>query len=630
MKSALSSAYQYDAERNLWSPKGKGERFGYSDGDAVENHIFHIIQSASDKSVASRELAGSIRDWATLYHLSADRSNIIRPIVDQLEGPILEIGSGCGAITRFLGEQGFEVVAVEGSARRGAIGAERCRDLPNVNVVAEPFQNFDIGRKFKTITLIGVLEYARMFYDKFEVEDPIDLMLKRIATLLEPDGKLIIAIENQIGLKYFAGFPEDHLNQPMLGIESRYTNKSAVTFGKKELGERMAAVGLGHHQWWYPFPDYKLPVSVLAEDALTDEVPADFTSLITSACSTDKQAPKFTTFSQDFAWKAIVRNGLAGDLSNSFLLIASAEEISKPQAIGFHYGGYRDPAFRKLVEFGKDDDGYYVERRRMAPDAVSTMDPGKTLSLSLGREEMRSGKLWRDELPYVMARDGWGITDVNRWADVWWTAFVREVHKHRPGINVEARTQVPGSLFDALPRNLIVDTDGQTHFIDQEWHTEGALEAGQMLYRALYDAFYGVRFAGQSLAGTPRDIGTLILAVAQGLGLSLTGQDLLRYLGEESRFQSIVNGRPIQIPPAVLAKTIPGRMMMPTIIQHLEQTVKTRDGEIAELVKATTEMQQKVSEFRHSLEGKLEDAHRLLREKDQQIATLIGARADVA
>jgi hypothetical protein len=243
---------------------------------------------------------------------------------------------------------------------------------------------------------------------------------------------------------------------------------------------------------------------------------------------------------------------------------------------------------------------------------------------------MRSGKLWRDELPYVMARDGWGITDVNRWADVWWTAFVREVHKHRPGINVEARTQVPGSLFDALPRNLIVDTDGQTHFIDQEWHTEGALEAGQMLYRALYDAFYGVRFAGQSLAGTPRDIGTLILAVAQGLGLSLTGQDLLRYLGEESRFQSIVNGRPIQIPPAVLAKTIPGRMMMPTIIQHLEQTVKTRDGEIAELVKATTEMQQKVSEFRHSLEGKLEDAHRLLREKDQQIATLIGARADVA
>ena len=38
-------------------------------------------------------------------------------------------------------------------------------------------------------------------------------MLQRVRSLLKPEGKLIVAIENQLGLKYFAGAPEDHLGQ---------------------------------------------------------------------------------------------------------------------------------------------------------------------------------------------------------------------------------------------------------------------------------------------------------------------------------------------------------------------------------------------------------------------------------
>ena len=56
--------------------------------------------------------------------------------------------------------------------------------------------------------LIGVLEYAGVFSDGYE---PALKMLKKARSMLNPNGRLFIAIENQLGLKYFAGVPEDHI-----------------------------------------------------------------------------------------------------------------------------------------------------------------------------------------------------------------------------------------------------------------------------------------------------------------------------------------------------------------------------------------------------------------------------------
>lgn len=624
MNAAFTSKYHHDAERNVWFPTGASERFGYSDGDEVENRIHRIIREASDKSVGSPELASHISDWPSLYHLSPDRANVLRPVIERLEGPVLEIGSGCGAITRFLGESGLQVTAVEGSPRRAAIGAERCRDLPNVTVVADTFQNFDIGQKFKTITLIGVLEYARVFYGRSTERDPIDMMLERVASLLAPDGVLVIAIENQIGLKYFAGFSEDHLGQPMIGIEGRYTPATAVTFGRKELGERIAMAGLGHHEWWYPFPDYKMPVSVLSDAALEDGVPADFTNLIAAACGTDKQRPRVQNFSMNFAWQPIVKNGLIGDLSNSFIVMASPRPIEAAQAFGFHYGSSRDAAFRKLVEFGQDEDGFYVERRRTVPDAQPKIPGDGEIGLRLGREPMIDGKVWRDELQYILNRDGWQVSHVADWMRVWWDALANEARKSQPIERLELATIVPGELLDATPRNMLIDKNGHIRFIDLEWQAEQDLDAGYLFFRAMLDGLFGAGFCAQQAAGTPRDIASLTLTVAHHLGLKMTAEDLTRYLKRESLFQSIATGTPQEMTVALLGRQLPGRALPHQLIGHLEQLVKTRDGEIAQVAAATQQMQQKVHELTQSLENQLAEAHHRLQLQDKLIQELQG------
>jgi len=176
-------------------------------------------------------LRQNLFDWPSLYHLSGTRANILRPFQRTLAGAdVLEIGAGCGAITRYLGECGTNVLALEGSPRRAAIARSRTRDLENVTVLAERFDRLQCDCKFDVITLIGVLEYANLFTSG---ENPPLAMLERVRSLLKPEGKLIIAIENQLGLKYFAGASEDHLGQPMVGIEGRYRKDQPQTWGAK-------------------------------------------------------------------------------------------------------------------------------------------------------------------------------------------------------------------------------------------------------------------------------------------------------------------------------------------------------------------------------------------------------------
>ena len=209
----LTAGYQLDASFNVWSrPDFSG--ISYSDGDAIERRIESIIDSASDLSVFSDELGLYCTDWASTYHLSSTRANLLRPFELTRAQDVLEIGSGCGVLTRHMGECGANVLALEGSLRRSRIARARTRDLTNVTVLAETFSNFRINHKFDVITLVGVMEYANLFIGG---ESPEAAMLSRVVSMLKPRGIVIIAIENQLGLKYFAGAPEDHVGVPMYG-----------------------------------------------------------------------------------------------------------------------------------------------------------------------------------------------------------------------------------------------------------------------------------------------------------------------------------------------------------------------------------------------------------------------------
>jgi SAM-dependent methyltransferase len=280
----------------VWERPGF-EGLPYSDGEARETQLLAVLKASRDVSTASAELRTHITDWASEYHFSPARHNLLRAFSFGERDRVLELGCGCGAITRFLGESGAAVLAVEGSRRRAEIAAERCRDLANVRVACDNLASFETAERFDVVTLIGVLEYSRRF---IEAADPVLEALQRARAWLADGGVLILAIENRLGLKYFAGCAEDHLDRPYSGIEDLYGPHTAVTFGKNELANLLSKAGFRVQDWYYPFPDYKVPSIVVAEGAMADpgfDVPA----LLFRARSRDYRGNRLRLFDESLA-----------------------------------------------------------------------------------------------------------------------------------------------------------------------------------------------------------------------------------------------------------------------------------------------------------------------------------------
>ena len=153
------------------------------------------------------------------------------------------------------------------SRRRSLVNAERHKDLDNIEIFVGNFRDIRIEKKYDAVVLIGVLEYAVYYVGG---ENPYETFLKKIAECLKPGGKLYVAIENKLGMKYFAGFHEDHLGKPFVGIEGYKKGAHVRTFTRSELSELASRCGFEDLYYFYPFPDYKLPTVILSDDNIRD------------------------------------------------------------------------------------------------------------------------------------------------------------------------------------------------------------------------------------------------------------------------------------------------------------------------------------------------------------------------
>jgi len=280
----------------------------YSDG-AVEDELLKIVEKPGEFMAV---LARADR-WPLLYHLSPERRNLLEWYPFRRAAALLEIGAGCGALTGLFTERLERVTAVELSARRSRIIERRHADKPNLEVMAGNFMDMPFGRSFDYVTLIGVLEYARIF---IPAPDPYARLLRRIAAVLKPGGVLILAVENRLGLKYFAGARDDHTGRQFDGIEG-YPADSAETFTRDELGRLLRAGGFAEQTFYYPHPDYKLPAEIFSDACLPTANHA-----LADAPNYDQERLKL--FNEQRAWATIIRDGKFAQFANSFLVLAEA------------------------------------------------------------------------------------------------------------------------------------------------------------------------------------------------------------------------------------------------------------------------------------------------------------------
>lgn len=537
--------YVLNTDNTTWSRPGYSS-IAYNDGDEPEQRVAGIIGEAADLSVLSNELKQFCTDWPSTYHLSAARANILRPFRDELQGDILEVGSGCGAITRYLGECGANVLALEGSLRRASITRSRTRDLSNVTVLSETFDQLQVSHQFDVITLIGVLEYANLFTQD---DNPHLALLKRVRTLLKPDGILLLAIENQLGLKYFAGASEDHLGQAMYGIEGRYQPMQPQTFGRHQLTSLLMQAGFTQSEFLAPFPDYKLPASIVTLRGMeTDGF--DASAFAWQSVNADPQLPPHLNFSLELAWPEVFKNGLAMELANSFLIRAAQTEGAglAPELLACHYSTNRIPQYCKETRFTlQDDNDITVRYQPLYPaNAADNASPIIKFSCPLSTPYIQ-GRILSWEFIEIVTRDGWQTADVaaliQRYVKLL-SVMMKQASLSIDWLNTYQR--LPGFCFDLVPRNIVIQADGTPVAIDTEWVLGSEIELGHLLFRSLLLMIASIRHYGISTATPSISRGDFIKTSLQQAGYTLTDEDLTRYIEQEAGIQHEVTSLAIQ------------------------------------------------------------------------------------
>ncbi len=283
----------------------------YSDG-AVEDELLAIAQN--EKPENFDRVAAERKSWPVLYHFSGIRQNILNWYPVGKEDKVLEIGSGCGAVTPCLAARAGEVTCVELSRKRSLVNAWRNRQYENITIRLGNFEEVEkkLDRDYTLVTMIGVFEYGCSYISS---ETPYTDFLKTAASHLAPGGRLVIAIENRLGMKYFAGCTEDHTGRFFDGIEGYPETDSARTFSRKELEDLLRSAGLDSFTFYYPYPDYKLPMAVFSDRRLPK--PGE---LRMNMMNFDRK--RLVLFDEASAFDALCGSGEFPVFSNSFFVEA--------------------------------------------------------------------------------------------------------------------------------------------------------------------------------------------------------------------------------------------------------------------------------------------------------------------
>ncbi len=498
-----------DERTGVYQP-GHATSFAYSDGDAQEEGLLAILRSTDDCSVLSDDLRNAITDWPSEYHLSSARANLLRHLPIAPGDTVLELGAGCGALTRWLGETGADVVAVEGSVRRAAIVKARCRDLANVTVVSDHIMAVD-APPADWVLLVGVLEYGNKFISG---EDPVAALLAHARQRVTDRGALVVAIENQLGLKYWNGCAEDHLGVAYYGVEDLYRPRDPVTFGRRELDRRLAEAGFASREFHLPFPDYKLPLVVLGPRAL--EAPElDLTDLVSRATSRDYAGSPWRAFNESLAWSPLIRNGLLADHANSFLIVAGAQPDARARfpadTLAWSYSNVRKARYQVATRVARGatgievhktsllsvsgDDGEFVQELVVSPYQV-----GSLASLQMLRHAERGDldALLQSALPWLdlLLAAGSPVAD-------------------RASASPCGALLLPPNFVDAIPGNVLMNEKGVAHTFDLEWSSRSPVPFEWVLLRGLALTLFGM--VNSPLQGTRSvvEVAELLLALRE-------------------------------------------------------------------------------------------------------------------
>lgn len=447
----------------------------YCDGE-VEDELLAIVSDYAPEQYG--QIIEERKSWPLLYHLSPLRENIVEFLPIEKSHKVLEVGSGCGAVTGALAGKAGSVTCVDLSLKRSRINALRHSSCGNVTVHVGNFQDIepDLPRDYDYICLIGAFEYGQGYIGG---EDPFREFFRILQRHLAPGGRIVIAIENKYGLKYFAGCPEDHLGTFFGGIEDYKEGGVARTFSRKGLEGILQACGAEEYSFYYPYPDYKFMTALYSDKRLPQAG-----ELCSNLRNYDRD--RMLLFDEKSAFDGIIREGLFPVFSNSYLAVAGPE---LPLCY-VRYSNDRAPQYRIKTEIVDREGEREVRKTALTGEAMAHVRGMERTARRL--EECCRGKGFsvvpcrldgegRACFPYVEGETLSALLDgCLEKGDT--EGFYRLFDRY---VSLVKELGEKLTDYDLVFSNILVRGDAWT-VIDYEWTLEEPLPAQRMIFRALH------------------------------------------------------------------------------------------------------------------------------------------------
>lgn len=514
----------------------------YCDG-RVEDELLEIVKKYA--AVEYAEVIEERKSWPILYHLSPLRENIVDWVPMTKQDKVLEVGSGCGAITGALSRKAGSVTCVDLSKKRSMINAYRHSECDNVTIHVGNFKDIEpeLPADYDYICLIGVFEYGQGYIGG---QTPYEDFLRILQKHLKKGGRILIAIENKYGLKYFAGCKEDHLGTYFSGIENYVQGGGVRTFSRRGLERIFRSCGVEEYHFYYPYPDYKFMTTIYSDTYLPGKG-----ELSNNLRNFDRD--RMLLFDEKSTFDGLVEDGLFPIFSNSFMAVIGGDFPVKYAK----FSNDRAKEFQIRTEISRENGEAVVRKFPLTEEAREHVQ-GMAAAYEKLTEKYKGGRLAinhcvleeREEtlcarFEYVDGIPLSALMDecLDKEDLEGFHRFFKE-YVERIGYNSE----FPVADFDVVFSNVLVNRETWT-LIDYEWTFGRPMDTRELAFRAVY--CYLLEDESRNRLDVDRILEELHIGQ----------EDARRFREQEMEFQKFVTGKRCSM--AQLRDMLGCRMMVP-------------------------------------------------------------------
>ena len=257
-------------------------------GQTAERLLELLDQYGGDEKQILREN----RELEYFYALSDMRENLLEWYPFGREDALLQIGSGFGAMTGLFAARAGEVTVLDGDEEDLAVNRRRHGGRDNINYVNCTLDEYAARAAKGGETAPG----GAGLYDCVTLVDGLgenpEETIALAKSLVRPGGVLLLAADNPLGLKHWAGAPAE-----------------AGAMGRTRLLELLPGA-----ECYYPLPDYRAASEIYSDGRLPGK--GDLTGMVISY-----DYPQFLRTDVGASWDKICQEGSFREFANSYLMV---------------------------------------------------------------------------------------------------------------------------------------------------------------------------------------------------------------------------------------------------------------------------------------------------------------------